>query len=119
MELLFDDTYFMREALKEAKKHTTFAHKIEIEVTNKKDALLAADYGADIIMLDNMSPNEIKEAASSLIKRGKRKSVILEASGGVTLENITDYAKTGVDVISIGQLTSSYKSLDMSLEIIK
>jgi nicotinate-nucleotide pyrophosphorylase (carboxylating) len=105
-------------ALKQAKKHTTFAHKIEVEVTSKKDAVLAVQNGADIVMLDNMSPKAIKEVLSELNKKRLRRKAIIEASGGITLENIQEYAKTGVDVVSIGQLTSSYKSLNMSLEII-
>jgi len=105
-------------ALKEARKHTTFAHKIEVEVTTPEDSVLAARHGANIIMLDNMNPKKIQETIHLLAKRKLRKNVLLEASGGVTLSNIEDYAKTGVDIISVGQLTSSCTSLDVSLEIL-
>lgn len=104
--------------LRKIKKQATFAHKIEVEVSNKKDALLAACNGADIIMLDNMSPAEINKIIPAIKKKEKRKKIIIEASGGINLDNIETYAKTGVDVISIGQLTSACKSLDMSLEIL-
>jgi len=107
----------VKKAVQEAKKHTTFAHKIEVEVSNKKDALLALKAGADIIMLDNMKPKEIKEMINALKKTGLRGKAIIEASGGVNLENIQEYASTGVDVISIGSLTTSYQSFDISLEL--
>jgi nicotinate-nucleotide pyrophosphorylase (carboxylating) len=105
-------------ALKKAKEQATFAHKIEVEVTSSKDALLAARQGADLILLDNMNPNKIKKVIESLEKNGLRSKVLLEASGGITLGNVEEYAETGVDIISSGQLTSSYNSLDVSLEIL-
>jgi nicotinate-nucleotide pyrophosphorylase (carboxylating) len=86
-------------------------------VSNKKDALTALKSGADIIMLDNMKPKEIKEAIDALKKAGLREKTIIEASGGVNMENIQEYARTGVDVISIGSLTTSYQSFDISLEL--
>lgn len=107
----------VEKALRTAKKETSFSHKIEIEVNEVKDALLAARNGADIIMLDNMSVREIKKVVSELEKRGLKKNVILEASGGITLKNISNYAKTNVDVISIGALTHSAPALDFSLRI--
>ena len=105
-------------ALKAARKETSFSHKIEIEAKKIEDALLAAEYGADIIMLDNMSVSEIKKAVSGLEKMGLRGRLLLEASGGINLENIGEYAKTGVDILSIGRLTHSAPSLDISLEIL-
>jgi nicotinate-nucleotide pyrophosphorylase (carboxylating) len=105
-------------ALKAARKETSFSHKIEIEAKKIEDALLAAEYGADIIMLDNMSVSEIKKAVSGLEKMGLRERVLLEASGGINLENIGEYAKTGVDILSIGRITHSAPSLDISLEIL-
>lgn len=108
----------VKNALEKARRHATFAHKIEIEVTTKKDAISAAAGGADVILLDNMTPDEIREIISILTKKGLRNKVIVEASGGVTLDNVADYAKAGVDVISTSVLTSSYRALNMSLEII-
>ena len=89
--------------------HTT---KIEIEVEDMagvKDALKA---GVDIIMLDNMSFARMKEAVDYIEGR-----VVVEASGGITLENVVQVAKTGVDVISVGALTHQIASLDLSLDL--
>lgn len=103
-------------AVKKAKQSASFSKKIEVEVTSVKDALIAAESGADIIMLDNFSPKQIREAVEALEKAGFGK-VLLEASGRITEENILDYAKTGVNLISIGELTHSVSALDASLEI--
>lgn len=105
-------------ALKAARKETSFSHKIEIEIKNIEDVVDAAEYGADIIMLDNMSVAEVKRAVTGLEKEGLRRRVLLEVSGSISLENIGDYAKTGIDVISIGRLTHSAPALDISLEIL-
>jgi nicotinate-nucleotide pyrophosphorylase (carboxylating) len=113
---LFGDD--VAKAIKTAKKETSFSHRIEIEVDNVGDALTAAKTGADIIMLDNMSVGEIKKTVSALEKEGLRGDVLLEVSGGITLENISGYAKTGVDVISTGALTHSAPALDFSLRIL-
>jgi len=106
-------------ALKKAKKIKSFSHKIEIEVTSIEDAIRAAELGADIIMLDNMSPREIESVIRELERRGLRRRVIVEASGGINLENIEEYAATGVDIISLGMLTHSAPSCDISLEVVK
>ncbi|MEM2107939.1 MAG: carboxylating nicotinate-nucleotide diphosphorylase [Candidatus Bathyarchaeia archaeon] len=103
-------------AVKKAKQSASFSKKIEVEVTSVKDALIAAEAGADIIMLDNFSPKQIREAVEALEKAGFGK-VLLEASGRIAEENILDYAKTGVNLISIGELTHSVSALDASLEI--
>jgi len=107
----------VREAIRIAKENVSFTHKIEIEVNTISQAIEAAEEGADIIMLDNMSPEQIKETINELKKRNLRDRVILEASGGVTEENIQDYASSGVDVISLGVITHSAPSLDFSLTI--
>lgn len=103
-------------AVKKTKQIASFSKKIEVEVTSVKDALKAAEAGADIIMLDNFSPNQIQEAVEALKKAGFT-GVLLEASGRITEENILDYAQTGVNIISIGELTHSFSTLDISLEI--
>jgi nicotinate-nucleotide pyrophosphorylase (carboxylating) len=113
---LFGDN--IKKALERAKEEISFTKKIEIEVSNKKEAIEAAKFGADIIMLDNFSPREIRDTILELKKKRLREKVILEASGGINLDNIEDYAKTGVNVISIGALTHSAPALDFSLEII-
>ena len=107
----------MAEAVKRAKQNVSFSKKIEVEVNTPEDALKAAELGVDIVMLDNFSPAKIKE----LIKQWEKDhftGILLEASGGITAENLLDYASTGVDVISVGELTHSVKALDISLEIV-
>lgn len=95
------------------KKHKT----IEVEVESLKNALIAARKGADIIMLDNRTPGQIQNIINVFEKSGLRRHVKIEASGGIDKTNIRQYAKTGVDMISIGKLTNSVKALDLSLEI--
>lgn len=104
-------------AIKAAKK-TSFTRKIEVEVESVKDAVLAAGLGADIIMLDNMQPESVKETLKILEEKGLRNSVIVEASGGISQSNLEDYAKTGVDVISMGSLIHKASWIDFSLEMI-
>jgi len=86
---------------------------IEVEVDNIAEFKDALEAGADIIMLDNMKIEDIKKAAK--LRKGLK--VILEASGGISMENIKKIAKAGVDRISIGRLTHSAPSIDFSLEI--
>lgn len=85
---------------------------IEVEVTNWAQLEEALSLGIDRIMLDNMSLDEMREAVRYVAGR-----VELEASGGITLENVAQVAATGVDLISVGALTHSVKALDISLEI--
>ncbi len=100
-----------------AKSRASFTKKIEVEVESLDDMLRAAELGVDIIMFDNMEPSEIRRGVEILIERGLRGRVILEASGGITPENLEDYASTGVDVISMGALTRNARWIDLSLEI--
>ncbi|MEM3704226.1 MAG: carboxylating nicotinate-nucleotide diphosphorylase, partial [Candidatus Bathyarchaeia archaeon] len=108
----------VEKAVKIAKEKAPFSKKIEVEAANVKDVLDAAKAGADIIMLDNFSPEKIKEAVALLKKAGFFGKVLLEASGGITVENILDYASKEVDIISLGEITHSAKALDMSLELV-
>jgi len=91
--------------------------KFEVEVENTSDAVLAAKEGATIIMLDNFSPIQIMKTIKVLKNQKLRNKVLLEASGGINSKNISKYGKTGVDIISIGNITNSVKGIDMSLEI--
>jgi len=109
----------IKKAIRLAKKSVSFSKKIEVEVRSSKEVLEAAKAGADIIMLDNMSIEEVKESMRLLNAENLRSNVIIEVSGGVTEENILNYAKMKPDVISIGYLTHSVKSVDISLEIKK
>ena len=97
----------------------TFSKKIEVEVATVADAVNAAKAGADIVMLDNFSPEQIRESVKMLKKKGLREKILLEVSGGVTADNILDLASRDVDIISVGAITHSPKSLDISLEIVK
>jgi nicotinate-nucleotide pyrophosphorylase (carboxylating) len=107
------------EAAIEAARKTSFTRKIEVEVESADDAALAAKLGADIIMLDNMQPDLVIEALEVLNENGLKDSVIVEASGGISQANLESYAKTGVDVISMGSLIHKSRWIDMSLEIVK
>jgi nicotinate-nucleotide pyrophosphorylase (carboxylating) len=104
-------------AVEKAKTAVSFTKKIEVEVTKASDAVAAAKAGADIIMLDNFSPKQAERAVGALKTVGLRDGVMLEASGGITEENLLRYASTGIDVLSLGELTHSVKALNMSLEI--
>jgi nicotinate-nucleotide pyrophosphorylase (carboxylating) len=106
-------------AVKKAKQAVSFSKKIEAEVTSTTDALKAAEAGADIIMFDNFSPKQIKKAVETLKKAGFFGKVLLEVSGGITEQNLLEYASTQVNIISMGALTHSVKALDISLEISK
>lgn len=107
-------TNSMEGIIKSARKQ----HKrVEVEVENQRDAILAASSGATIVMLDNFSPVQIKKTITELQKKKLRNKVKLEASGGINSKNIAAYAKTSVDMISVGSITNSVKGLDLSLEV--
>jgi nicotinate-nucleotide pyrophosphorylase (carboxylating) len=102
----------LKDIVAKARKNAPSGITIEIEVTGAREAVDALKAGADIIMLDNMSVNEMKQVVNMVAGKAK-----LEASGGITLTNVRQVAMTGVDIISIGALTHSYKALDISLEM--
>jgi len=107
-------TNSMEGIIKSARKR----HKhVEVEVENQRDAILAASSGATIVMLDNFSPVQIKKTIAALQKKKLRNNVKLEASGGINSKNISAYAKTGVDMISVGSITNSVSGLDLSLKV--
>ena len=95
-----------------ARENSPNALKIEIEVESVEEARAAIEGGADIVMLDNMSLDEIAEAAR--IAKGR---CLTEVSGGVTLDRVAEIAATGVDLISVGALTHSVKALDIGLDV--
>lgn len=107
------------EALLKAKDNTSFSKKIEIEVETLSDAVDCVKNNADIVMLDNMGPDEVKNVIDELEKLNIRQNSLIEVSGGITSETICDYAKLGVDIISIGALTHASRSLNFSLNIEK
>jgi len=96
----------------QARRNAPKGMKIEVETGNIEEALEAAEAGADIVMLDNMAPDEMRLAVEALPA-----AVKTEASGGITLANVRAAAGAGVDYISIGALTHSVKALDISLEL--
>jgi len=102
----------LKDIVAKAKQNAPQGLKVEVEVNTIQEALDAVEAGADIIMLDNMSPDEMRHAASLIPSQVK-----IEASGGITLANVQTAAETGVNLISIGALTHSSKVLDMSLEL--
>lgn len=93
-----------------AREHAPHTMKIEVEVTTLAEAAEAAEAGADVIMLDNMSLEEMAEAVRIVAGRA-----LIEASGGVRLETVRAIAETGVDLVSVGALTHSAPALDISL----
>ncbi len=105
------------DAIGKVRESVSFAKKIEVEVTSSEDVLKAARAGADVIMLDNILPLQISEIISLMKKKNVRSNVLIEASGRITLQNILQYARTGVDIISVGAITHSVRSLDMSFEV--
>ncbi len=105
------------EALLKAKQNTSFSKKIEIEVETLDDAIDCVKNGADIVMLDNMNASEVKEVIVKLNELNIRQNSLIEVSGGITQDNISDYVDLGVDIISIGALTHSSRSLNFSLKI--
>ncbi|CAG0971537.1 nicotinate-nucleotide pyrophosphorylase (carboxylating) [Methanosarcinales archaeon] len=107
----------LEKAITAAKKAASFTQKIEVEVETVDDAVRAAKMGVDIIMFDNMTVKEIQKAVKTLEEKGFRDNITLEASGGISIENVDKYARTTVDVISIGALTHSSNWLDISLRI--
>jgi len=103
----------IREAVAMARQKVPHTVKIEVEVENLAQLREAVDAGADIIMLDNMGVEEMAEAVSIVEARA-----LLEASGGINESNIVEVARTGIDFISMGALTHSATSLDISLDLV-
>jgi len=118
MVMIKDNHLLVTNSMEGIIKNARKRHKhVEVEVENQRDAILAANSGATIVMLDNFSPVQIKKTITALQKKKLRNKVKLEASGGINSKNIAAYAKTGVDMISVGSITNSVKGLDLSLEV--
>jgi nicotinate-nucleotide pyrophosphorylase (carboxylating) len=115
---LFKDNHLKVISLEDAlRKKALFTKKVEIEVESVDECVKAAKLRADIIMFDNMDVEQITEAVNRLKALNLRDNVLLEASGGITPDNVKKYAATGVDVLSMGYLTHSSRWLDFSLEL--
>jgi len=120
--ILLKDTHLkyyngdVKKLLEEVKAKASFSKKIEIEIENVDDVLIAAKNGADIIMLDNMSPDQVEDAITILKNHKLRDNVIIEISGGINKETIVDYIIADPDIISIGNLTQCpLTQVDLSL----
>ena len=107
----------VKEAIQLAKENISFSKKIEIEVESTEDAIIACENCADIVMFDNMSPQEAQDTLNALEEKDLRKDVLIEISGGITEDNILDYAPLDVDIISLGSLTHQASSLNFSLDM--
>ena len=104
-------------AVKLARQAAGFSQKIEVECQSKEEAVEAAKAGADIVMLDNFAPNKLKEDAKSL--KEEFPHLLIEASGGITVQTMRDYLSEHVDILSQGKLTQGYSCLDFSLKIVR
>jgi nicotinate-nucleotide pyrophosphorylase (carboxylating) len=100
------------EAIEKAREHAPRTLKIEVEVESVEQAQEALSAGADIVMLDNMNLEDMRQVVE--LARGR---AVIEASGGITLDSVRAVADTGVDLISVGAVTHSAKALDISLEL--
>jgi len=105
----------VRKAVEEVKKVISFSKKIEVEVEDEESSFEACEVGADIVMLDNFPPQKACEVARKI--KEKFPHVLIELSGGVNPEKLSEYLCEYVDVISIGKLTSEVKYVDFSMEI--
>lgn len=100
----------IRDAVVLARENAPHTSRIEVEVRDSKEITQAIDAGADILLLDNMSPRQVKDAVELIDGR-----VMIEVSGGITLKNVSEYAIKGVDFISMGYLTHHAVSVDISI----
>lgn len=103
----------LEEAFSRAEKEASFTTKIEVEAEDLRTAERAAELGADIVLLDNMTPDEVAEAVETL----EDYDVTVEASGGITRKNVAEYARAGADVVSMGSLVHSSDWLDLSMRV--
>jgi nicotinate-nucleotide pyrophosphorylase (carboxylating) len=102
----------IKEIVAKARQNAPQRLPVEVEVGTVSEALEAVEAGADIVMLDNMNLEDMRKAVKSIHGRA-----LIEASGGITLDNVRAVAETGVDFVSIGALTHSARALDISLEL--
>lgn len=101
----------VREAVRRARQHVAHVLKVEVEVETLQDLEVALEAGADVVLLDNFSLEDLKAAVALTAGR-----CLLEASGGVTLDRVRAIAETGVDYISCGALTHSARAIDVTME---
>lgn len=106
-------------ALERAHRNRRGEQTIEVEVRSLEELQQALGNGAEAILLDNMSPEDVRRAVEFCVEvsRGKGRTIPIECSGGIRLENVRAYAESGVDFISVGQLTHSPQAVDMSMRV--
>jgi nicotinate-nucleotide pyrophosphorylase (carboxylating) len=116
----------LRKALTRALENRKHSQRIQVEVRNQQELEEALEYGAEAILLDTMTPDQVKQSVTRIQKAiaanpgagSEPRRIPTEASGGIVLENIRAYAETGVDFISVGALTHSAKAADISMRIV-
>lgn len=118
--LMIKDTHLktiknLKEYIAKARKQIPFTTKIEVEAENFTMAKKAMEAGSDIVMCDNMTPNQIQEIVE--YRDNKYPHILLEASGNISLDTIESYAKSGVDAISSGALTHQANWIDISMKM--
>jgi nicotinate-nucleotide pyrophosphorylase (carboxylating) len=108
----------LNEAVRRAREAVGHLHKIEVEISSLEQVKEALEAGADILLLDNMSPELVQMAVETVRKHERTdRRTLTEASGGINLSNVRAYAEAGVDLISIGALTHSAPAVDISFKI--
>jgi nicotinate-nucleotide pyrophosphorylase (carboxylating) len=105
----------VRRAVELARRAVSHLMKIEVEVSNQAQLREAISAEADVIMLDNMTVEEVKESVKTI--REQARGTVIEVSGGINLDNVRSYAECGVDLISAGAITHSSRAIDISLKI--
>lgn len=113
-----DSEKVIKEIIRRARESVQKNIRIEIEVETLKECECALEEKPDVIMLDNMSPEQVAEAVAIRSKKGLERHVLFEISGGITLSNVKDYALQGADIISTGSITAEVKPVNFSLEVI-
>ncbi len=103
----------IKDAVKKVRENISHAHKIEVECDKIAQVKEALEAGADIIMLDNMTPEQMSECVKLIDKKA-----IIEASGGVSIETVEEIAKTGVDIISTSAIVAKAPTLDLAFDYI-
>ncbi len=107
------------ETIRSVRENVGSSIKVECEARTKEEALAIVAAEADIVMLDNFTPKQAEQTIRQIRRRGSRKSVMIEISGGITDKNIREYRRGKPDFISVGYITHSCKAADFSLEIMK
>lgn len=106
----------LSDAIRKARAYSAYK-KIEVEVENADDAVSAAESGADIVMLDNMTPGQVADTLAILKHAGMRERITIEVSGGIDETTLAEYAMSGADVISMGALTHTVRNFSVTLEL--